>query len=349
MDDVSSVPISTLDLDPVLQLRPLDEENVLRLMEVLDDLDPVEVFKECEGARLRNWLANGYHRLEAHRRAGRTHIMASLRDGSKRDALLHAIATNGRSGLPLSREDKRRAIEHVLADPELGKLSSRAIADRCRVDHKTVEAIRKRSGESPQMGADPAVRTVTRGGSQFTMDVSNIGGGAPAAADDAGDDADVELQRPPDAAQGQGAGGGEPRARQPKRTTGSEGRGGMIQQAVGALRLALGTSRDAKEWATSSAAAMRQQFKEGPLLELAVAIAGEPDPLVVAAIEDAKRYAGRLQGAVRGLADKPTRRAQGQALQLLAKLIDTLDVLGAPRQPRRGPRPTAGSDRARAA
>ncbi len=46
-------------------------------------------------------------------------------------------------------EDKRKAIELLLADPEWAAKSDRSIAEACKLDHKTVAAVRKSVGEFP--------------------------------------------------------------------------------------------------------------------------------------------------------------------------------------------------------
>ena len=57
------------------------------------------------------WLADGFHRLRAFRRAGREEIEADVYAGSLDDALWFALGANRAHGARLSRADKRHAIE----------------------------------------------------------------------------------------------------------------------------------------------------------------------------------------------------------------------------------------------
>jgi hypothetical protein len=89
------------------------------------------------------WLADGYHRVEANRKVEHTEIMAEIRAGTCRDAILHAIGANAAHGLRRTQADKRRAVERLLKDPEWARWSDRKIAKAARVDHKTVGTIRR--------------------------------------------------------------------------------------------------------------------------------------------------------------------------------------------------------------
>jgi hypothetical protein len=97
------------------------------------------------------WLADGFHRVEANKKVEHTEIMAEIRAGTSRDAILHAIGSNATHGLRRTQADKRRAVERLLKDPEWARWSDRKIAKAARVDHKTVGTIRRElaGGEFP--------------------------------------------------------------------------------------------------------------------------------------------------------------------------------------------------------
>jgi hypothetical protein len=96
------------------------------------------------------WLGDGFHRVEAARKIGRETIVAEIREGSARDAVLHGIGSNAAHGLRRTQADKRRAVERLLKDPEWARWSDRKIAETAKVDHKTVGAIRRElAGEFP--------------------------------------------------------------------------------------------------------------------------------------------------------------------------------------------------------
>jgi hypothetical protein len=96
------------------------------------------------------WLGDGFHRVDAARKIGRETIVAEIRKGSARDAILHGVGSNASHGLRRTQADKRRAVERLLKDPEWARWSDRKIAEIAKVDHKTVGTIRRElTGEIP--------------------------------------------------------------------------------------------------------------------------------------------------------------------------------------------------------
>ena len=89
------------------------------------------------------WLADGFHRVEAARKIERKTILAEVKEGTARDAVLHGVGSNAVHGLRRTQADKRRAIERLLKDPEWARWSDRKIAEVAKVDHKTVAAVRR--------------------------------------------------------------------------------------------------------------------------------------------------------------------------------------------------------------
>lgn len=131
---------------------------------------PVVVFHDGTD----HWLADGFHRVRAALYLGQATIDADVRQGTRRDAILHSVGANAVHGLRRTNEDKRRAVELLLTDPEWSRWSDRRIALQCGVDQKTVLRLRGRlSEELPQM-ANPT-RTVTRNGTTYQQDTTNIG------------------------------------------------------------------------------------------------------------------------------------------------------------------------------
>jgi ParB/Sulfiredoxin domain len=100
------------------------------------------------------WLADGFHRVGAARKIGHETIVAEIREGSSRDAVLHGVGSNAAHGLRRTQADKRRAVERLLTDPEWARWSDRKIAEAAKVDHKTVGTIRRElAGEFPNTKA----------------------------------------------------------------------------------------------------------------------------------------------------------------------------------------------------
>jgi len=127
------------------------------------------------------WLADGYHRLHAHRRAGRASIAAEIRTGTLDDAILHSLGANDEHGLRRTNADKRKSVLRLLTRPEWAAWSQEKIAKVCRVSHGLVGKIVAEQRASLHDGEiKPAVRTVERAGKTYQQDTSRIGK-APAA------------------------------------------------------------------------------------------------------------------------------------------------------------------------
>ncbi len=119
------------------------------------------------------WLADGFHRYHALKETGAQRVIADVRQGTRRDAILFSVGANASHGLRRTNEDKRRAVSTLLQDAEWSKWSDREIAKRCGVDHKTVSSARTSNvtGEIPQ-----SERTyTTRHGTTATMNIAAIG------------------------------------------------------------------------------------------------------------------------------------------------------------------------------
>jgi hypothetical protein len=95
------------------------------------------------------WIGDGWHRVKAAQAIGQHQIDAELRPGGRIDALKFALMSNTVHGNRRTNADKRRCVEIALR--EFPKLSSRAIAGMCGVDHKFVDSIRpKPTGDGRQ-------------------------------------------------------------------------------------------------------------------------------------------------------------------------------------------------------
>lgn len=96
---------------------------------------PVIVFRDKAG---RLWLADGYHRRQAHILAAKSKIACEIHAGELRDAVSYSLTANCRHGLRRSNADKRLAVERALADPEWAQLPVRRLAELCGVSKSFV-------------------------------------------------------------------------------------------------------------------------------------------------------------------------------------------------------------------
>ena len=158
----ATLPIASLTRDPAVNCRAggVNEKLATEYAEALTSgatLPPVVVF-HADG---KHWLADGWHRVRAHELAGRAEVPVNVREGDRRAALLFAAGCNANHGARRTRDDVKRAILALLADPEWETKSDRWIAEQCGCDHKTVKGARPPTGEIPQLarvGKDGKVR-----------------------------------------------------------------------------------------------------------------------------------------------------------------------------------------------
>lgn len=118
------------------------------------------------------WLADGFHRYFAAKKAGKTTILEKITPGTKRDAILFSLGANGTHGLNRTNADKRNAVTTMLQDPEWAKWSNEAISKQCHVSPHTVADVKRSISANAEM---PTIRTVERNGKTYEQNTANIG------------------------------------------------------------------------------------------------------------------------------------------------------------------------------
>lgn len=121
------------------------------------------------------WLADGFHRIGAALAASRTEIEAKIHQGTRRDAVLFSVGANGQHGHRRTNDDKRRAVDVLLNDPEWSKWSDREIARQCGVTHPFVSQRRAQQALSGNHCQMDKPRLVTRNGISYVMQTDGIG------------------------------------------------------------------------------------------------------------------------------------------------------------------------------
>jgi ParB-like nuclease domain len=144
--NIRKVPLDDLVLDPNLNLRDrLDDFTVERYADSWDRLPPITVF-EVEDRLL---LADGFHRHAAAIMLGKRTIPAEIRSGTLSDALDFVASVNLFHGLPLTRAERRRAVEVKLKIHH--DWSDRRMAEELAVSRELVAKIRRQLIESHQI------------------------------------------------------------------------------------------------------------------------------------------------------------------------------------------------------
>lgn len=123
---------------------------------------PIVVFFDGETY----WLADGFHRIAACEKAGATEVMAEVREGGREDALWFALSANKRHGLPMSVEDKRKAVRLLLSVEKWQSMSNRAIADHLGISNHTVASVKTEVGVPTGQDAQLAPLTTGKDGRQ---------------------------------------------------------------------------------------------------------------------------------------------------------------------------------------
>lgn len=119
-----------------------------------------------------HWLADGFHRFFGAKKVGFLDFEADVRQGTKRDAILFSLGANGHHGLRRSNDDKRKAVETLLADAEWAKWSNREVAKACGVSESLVRSLR----ENAVTTAPSSARTyTTKHGTTAVMKTDKIG------------------------------------------------------------------------------------------------------------------------------------------------------------------------------
>lgn len=140
---IEQIELAKIRIDGGTQSRKqVYEETVTAYTEnILSEfrMPPVVVFHDGKDY----WLADGFHRYHAHKRAGKKSIECDVITGLKRDAFIYSRGANAEHGLPRTNEEKRMVVISMLEDIEYAESSDREISRICKVSAMTVGRIRK--------------------------------------------------------------------------------------------------------------------------------------------------------------------------------------------------------------
>ncbi len=123
------------------------------------------------------WLADGFHRREAHKLLGLAEIECDVRQGTHRDAVLFSVGANAVHGLRRTNEDKRRAVRKLLDDEEWGRWSDNEVARRCGVSQPFVSKLRPKPAHTNN-GSKSRTFVHSKTGKPTLMRTEKIGKGS---------------------------------------------------------------------------------------------------------------------------------------------------------------------------
>jgi hypothetical protein len=164
-----NVKIQDITADPAIQSRvEIDQSAVVDYADLVregTDFDPVIAFDDGK----KYWLACGFHRYFAYKKAGALEIPCDLRKGSRRDAELYSIGSNAKNGIRMTMADRRKSVQMMLDDVEWSGWSDRQIARHTGASHTFVAYMRK-----PDKKPD-AAKTQANAGETQVKTQSNAG------------------------------------------------------------------------------------------------------------------------------------------------------------------------------
>lgn len=140
---MKAINVNNIIIDKGTQSRAqISEETVTDYAEAMsagDTFPPVMVYHDG----VDYYLADGFHRLHAIKRLGKTSIQADVRTGTLRDAILYSLGANRDHGLRRSNADKRKCVQTLLDDFEWGEYSVNEMARICAVSPQLVLAVKQ--------------------------------------------------------------------------------------------------------------------------------------------------------------------------------------------------------------
>lgn len=135
--------LAAIVIDKGTQSRAqISEETVTDYAEAMsagDQFPAITVFHDG----VDYYLADGFHRLHAVKRLGKTSIQANVEQGTLRDAILFSLGANNNHGLRRSNADKRKCVRTLLEDFEWGEMSVTEMAHLCAVSPQLVTAVKQ--------------------------------------------------------------------------------------------------------------------------------------------------------------------------------------------------------------
>ncbi len=154
--DLTFVPLKDLHFGEGVRDNAVDEEQLLRLMELGGRWVPILVWRD------HNTVLDGVHRVEAARRLGLDSIAVTWFCGSSEQAFIEAVVRNVQHGLPLTMAERLRAAGRILRDHS--EWSDRRIAAICAVSDKTVARLRGTIPHGAFVPPEPVATRVGRDG-----------------------------------------------------------------------------------------------------------------------------------------------------------------------------------------
>lgn len=136
--EIKSVKLEDITIDPGIQSRvKTDMMFVHDFAEAMANgavFPPVTTFYDGRDY----WLADGFHRIAAYKQAGISSIPCTVRNGSRRDAIIFSAGANQRFSIKRKSEDIKRSIDILIDDPAWSTKTMLEISKHVGVSVSTV-------------------------------------------------------------------------------------------------------------------------------------------------------------------------------------------------------------------
>ncbi len=140
--EIQLVGVHNIKIERDLQSRvEINRDYIREFSEAIlrgDVFPAVDVFWDGK----KYWLADGFHRVEAHRKAGIVDVRCTIHYGTRREALIYSAGANQKFSIPRSSEDKARAAYMLFEDSEWSGKSPSQIGAHIGVSGQTVRRMR---------------------------------------------------------------------------------------------------------------------------------------------------------------------------------------------------------------
>ena len=162
--DIMELKLNDIIIDEKLNVRDsVDDETVKRYMECFEQLPAVVAFDTDAGYL----LADGFHRVEAAKRFEREEIEVNVMQGTRQDAEEYAATANLQHGKPLTRAERRKAVERMLMLHT--ERSDRWIAEDMGVSKNTVAKYREELEAGGQI--DQVEKFIGKDGKEYPREI----------------------------------------------------------------------------------------------------------------------------------------------------------------------------------
>jgi hypothetical protein len=169
MSEFMNLPVDEIIMDTGTQSRvSMDLETVEAYADAMMEGDtfPAIVCFQEPGSN-EPILADGWYRTMAAKQAGVEELLAEVIVGDLDDAILHAAGANAAHGVRRSSEDKRKAVNMLLASEKWKNLSSRQIAEAASVSQSLATVIMSERVSENSTGGSKGGTVVGKDGKSY--------------------------------------------------------------------------------------------------------------------------------------------------------------------------------------